>query len=206
MLRNSKSSAGVNETAAGGADGRRLRSEVSRERIVQAMLALIGAGIVTPGAEAVAAKAGVGLRTVFRHFENMETLYQRIDTRITAEVRPMADAPFKTRDWKGRVAEMLARRARIFERIMPFKIAADVHRYQSPFLAAQMGWFVREQRAALLAILPSDRQADTDLVESLDLLLSFDTWRRLRKDQKLSIARAQQTLDQLIRAVLKTKR
>jgi len=206
MLRNSKSSAGVNETAAGGADGRRLRSEVSRERIVQAMLALIGAGIVTPGAEAVAAKAGVGLRTVFRHFENMETLYQRIDTRITTEVRPMADAPFKTRDWKGRVAEMLARRARIFERIMPFKIAADVHRYQSPFLAAQMGWFVREQRAALLAILPSDRQADTDLVESLDLLLSFDTWRRLRKDQKLSIARAQQTLDQLIRAVLKTKR
>jgi AcrR family transcriptional regulator len=206
MLRNSKSSAGVNETAAGGADGRRLRSEDSRERIVQAMLALIGAGIVTPGAEAVAAKAGVGLRTVFRHFENMETLYQRIDTRITAEVRPMADAPFKAREWKGKVSEILTRRARIFERIMPFKIAADVHRYQSPFLAAQMGWFVREQRAVLLAILPSDRQADTDLVESLDLLLSFDTWRRLRKDQKLSIARAQQTLDQLIRAVLKTKR
>lgn len=206
MLRNSKSSAGVNETAAGGADGRRLRSEVSRERIVQAMLALIGAGIVTPGAEAVAAKAGVGLRTVFRHFENMETLYQRIDTHITGEVRPLAEAPFKAREWKGKVLEMLARRARIFERIMPFKIAADVHRYQSPFLAAQMGWFVREQRAALLAILPSDRQADTDLVESLDLLLSFDTWRRLRKDQKLSIARAQQTLDQLIRAVLKTKR
>jgi AcrR family transcriptional regulator len=206
MLRNGKSSADANEAAASSADGRRLRSEVSRERIVGAMLALIGAGAVTPGAEAVAAKAGVGLRTVFRHFENMETLYQRIDTHITGEVRPLAEAPFKAREWKGKVLEMLARRARIFERIMPFKTAADVHRHQSPFLSAQTGWFVREQRVALLAILPPERQADVELVESLDLLLSFDCWRRLRKDQKLSVARAQQTLDQLIRTALKAKR
>ena len=37
-------------------------------------------------------------------------------------------------DWKGMLAEMVDRRARLFERAMPFKDAADVHRHRSLFL------------------------------------------------------------------------
>src|SRR5208282_534285 len=132
-------------------DGRRQRSEASRERFVRAMLELVGAGQVTPRAEAVAARAGVGLRTVFRHFDNMESLYQQIDAVIAAEIRPMVD-----------------RRIRIFERIMPFKIAADVHRHHSPFLAGQAAEMAREQRAALSRLIPKDKRDDALFFESLD--------------------------------------
>jgi AcrR family transcriptional regulator len=55
------------------ADGRRQRSSRSRERIVLAMIDLIRAGEMSPAAARVAEKANVGLRTVFRHFEEMET-------------------------------------------------------------------------------------------------------------------------------------
>ena len=55
-------------------DGRRLRSQDSRARIVAAMLDLIREGEIAPSAELVASRANVGLRTVFRHFKDMDSL------------------------------------------------------------------------------------------------------------------------------------
>jgi len=183
-------------------DGRRQRSETSRKRIVRAMLELIGAGDVSPSAENVAARAGLGLRTVFRHFENMETLYQEINAAITAELRPVAEEPFSSPDWRGQLGEIVERRVRIFERIMPFKIAADVHRHHSPFLARKAEEMTREQRDALVRAVPAGQRADNAFFEALDLILSFETWRRLRKEQKLSVARARRTLDLLLDALM----
>ena len=184
-------------------DGRRQRSEASRERIVRAMLELVGVGQITPRAEAVAARAGVGLRTVFRHFDDMESLYQQIDAVIAAEIRPMVERPFSAGEWKAQLDELIDRRIRIFERIMPFKIAADVHRHHSPFLAGQAAEMTREQRAALSRLIPKDQRDDALFFESLDLVLSFETWRRLRKDQKLSLPRARHVLERLVGALLK---
>src|ERR1700722_5603942 len=138
-------------------DGRRLRSEASRGRIVHAMLTLIGDGNVSPSAEDVAKHAGVGLRSVFRHFDNMESLYREIDSLITAEVLPIVGHPLTPGSWDIQMQEVIDRRVRVFERIMPFKIAADVHRHDSEFLEQRMAFFARVQREALLAVLPGDR-------------------------------------------------
>jgi AcrR family transcriptional regulator len=186
-------------------DGRRQRSEASRERIVHAMLELVGAGVVTPSAEAVAARAGVGLRTVFRHFENMESLYQQINAVMAAEIRPMIERPFSAGEWRAQVRELIDRRVRIFERIMPFKIAADIHRHHSPFLAERWAEMTLEQRASVSRVLPKKQRDDAAFFESLDLVLSFETWRRLRKDQKLALPRARQVLERLVGALLKSE-
>lgn len=183
-------------------DGRRERSEASRERIVRAMLDLVGEGEVSPSAEAVAARARVGLRTVFRHFDNMESLYRQIDAVIVAEVQPIADAPYTSSDWRGQIAEIAARRARIFERIMPYKIAGEVHRHQSVFLDAQQSALVRELRGALTRVLPESVRKDRDLLECVDLALSFETWRRLRKDQGLTATRTKQVVERFVEALL----
>ena len=183
-------------------DGRRQRSEASRERIVRAMLELIGEGQVSPGAEAVAERAGVGLRTVFRLFENMESLYQQLNALMSAEILPMWERPFAADDWKGRVFEAIERRIAIFERIMPMKIAADVHSHHSAFLAAQTAEMVRRQRAGLAALLPEDARADPSLIETLDLLLSFEAWRRLRKDQRLTRVRAREVVEHMAARLL----
>ena len=47
-------------------DGRKLRSEDSKRRIVSAMLELVREGKMAPTAEEVANRAEVGLRTVFQ--------------------------------------------------------------------------------------------------------------------------------------------
>jgi AcrR family transcriptional regulator len=183
-------------------DGRRVRSEASRDKIVRAMLQLVTAGDIMPCAEAVATRAGVGLRTVFRHFENMEGLYQQMNRLMAAEILPVVERPFVSSDWRGRILEMIDRRVGVFERIMPLKIAADVQRHRSPFLAAQGVELVRQQRAVLEAVLPGEVLADAALVEGLDLLLSFEAWRRLRKDQNLPRARAKALLERAVGALI----
>ncbi|MDE2462219.1 MAG: TetR/AcrR family transcriptional regulator [Alphaproteobacteria bacterium] len=189
-------------SAAQRADGRRRRSELSRQQIVRALLELIAAGEVYPSAEAVAANAGVGLRTVFRHFENMETLYRQIYQAITSEVLPVAQEPFESSDWRQCVREIIDRRVRIFERIMPFKAAADVHRHQSVYLAEQGEVVTRLQRGALSQILPREVKSDESLFNALELLLSFESWRRLRKDQHLSVQKARAVIERTISALI----
>ena len=54
-------------------DGRRQRSQRSREKILKACWELMLNGDMKPSAAAIAEHAGVGLRSVFRHFEDLDT-------------------------------------------------------------------------------------------------------------------------------------
>jgi len=67
-------------------DGRFARSARTRTKIVDAMYALIREGTLIPTAQQVATRADVGIRTVFRHFSDMEQLYRAIDTRLADEI------------------------------------------------------------------------------------------------------------------------
>lgn len=183
-------------------DGRRRRTEVSRDRIIKAMMELIADGDVSPSAEAVAARAGVAQRSVFRHFANMDTLYQELNQLISAEVRPMMEKPFRATTPEGLLREIIERRSAIYERIMPFKICGDLHRHRSPYLAAQHEATLREQREGVRRALPPEL-CDDRAVHAFDLLFSFDTWRRLRLDQKLSRPRAKAILEHLAISALR---
>jgi AcrR family transcriptional regulator len=167
-------------------DGRRRRSAASRDRIVTAMLALIEAGAITPRAEDVAARAGVGLRTVFRHFTDMETLYAEMTARLSAGYR-MWLVPFESADWRGQLAETVERRLTTFERLLPFKRAADAHRHESPVMQAEYRARLAAMRARLLSILPPEIAGNPARFEALDLLLSPEAWQRLRDDQGLPV-------------------
>ena len=66
-------------------DGRRQRSQASRAKIVTAFMELIESGDPSPSAARVAKRAGVGLRSVFRHFDDMDSLYAEIDGILNAK-------------------------------------------------------------------------------------------------------------------------
>jgi len=168
-------------------DGRRVRGADNRRRIVDALLKLVAAGTVSPGAEQVATEAGVGLRTVFRHFSDMESLYREISERMTAEIQPIVEQPFESKDWQDRLVELVDRRALVFERLLPFKVAGDAHRHDSTFLTTEQSALVKTQRKSLRNAVSPKVADDKIRFEALDLLLSFESWRRLRRDQGLSI-------------------
>jgi len=183
-------------------DGRIVRGRNNRRRIVAAMLELVRAGSISPSAEEVAARARVGLRTVFRHFDDMDSLYREMAEAMRNELQPIVAAPFASPDWKGRLGEMVDRRARLFERAMPFKNAADVHRHRSVFLRKDYETMRSAERSALEAALPATLKNDKTFFEALDQALSFSTWQHLRRDQNLSQAQARQTVEYTMRALV----
>jgi AcrR family transcriptional regulator len=183
-------------------DGRRLRSERSRQQIIDAMYELIRGGDLAPSAARVAERAGVGARTVFRHFDDMDSLYRELTERLEAEVMPLALRPFKAPDWRGRLRELVARRADLYERIFPFRVSGSLRRFQSEVLMDNHRRALLFERSALRAILPEELAADPILFAALDMVIGFPGWQRLRQDQGLSISEAEAvvafTVDRLI--------
>lgn len=178
-------------------DGRRRRSQQSRDRIVEAMLALVEEGAISPGAEDVAQRASVGLRSVFRHFKDMDSLYAEMAVRLS-RVYESALQPFQADSWRGQLFEAIDRRVDIFERLLPFKRAADAHRHESPVLAANHSASLALLRARLQPLLPPHLQDSAVALETLDMLLSVDTWTRLRIEQRLDPAMARRVIEQAV--------
>lgn len=167
-------------------DGRRQRSERSRAQIIEAMFSLIRDGEMSPSAARVAERAEVGLRTVFRHFEDMDSLYVEMAERISAEVMPKILAPFEARDWRERFFEHIARRIEIYEYIMPVRVSANLRRFQSRFLMEEYRRNLLIERSSLQALLPAAYNNDPVLFAAIETSASFQTWRRLRQDTDLS--------------------
>lgn len=185
-------------------DGRRERGRSSHKRIVEAMMELVVAGDLSPSAARVAEEAGIGLRTVFRHFDDMDALYAEITATITERVAPIVMAPYPDQPWRANIRELLRRRIRLFETTLPFRLAANIKRYQSPFLMAQYSRVVMFERELILCLLPGHVRADRIGVEALCATLSFHTWRTLRHDQSLSAEDAGAVMGQMVEAVLAT--
>lgn len=183
-------------------DGRRQRSERSRTQIVEALFALIREGDMNPSAARVAERAAVGQRTVFRLFEDMDSLFGEMAEQIQAEIMPIVLAPYAATDWKERLGEMVRRRADVYERIFPVRVSANLRRFQSRFLMDEYRRNLILERESLKAVLPADRASDKQLVAALDVVTGFQAWRRLRQDQGLSAQEAEAVMqfmvDQLI--------
>lgn len=183
-------------------DGRHKRGDQSRRQIVEAMLDLVRAGEMSPSASQVAERASVGLRTVFRHFEEMESLYREIAEVIAAKVIPLAKRPYLKAAWRERLNEMIERRIEIHEEIMPLKIAGSVLRFRSKFLMEDYRAHLKMERAGLEMVLPESLRKDQTLFRAIEMVTSFQAWRRLRQDQDLSVADARRVMLRLIDSVL----
>lgn len=183
------------------ADGRRQRSDTSRRRIARAMLDLLREGETDPSADLVAERAGVGRRTVFRLFSDMEGVYREMHAIMTARLAPEFAKPFAATAWRARLDEVIGRRARMFEQMLPIKTAADARRYASNFLQTEHKNITRLQRETLRAALAANL-AKGEALEALDLALSFEAWRRLRYEQGLGVKQAQAVLRRLVSALV----
>jgi AcrR family transcriptional regulator len=179
-------------------DGRRERSKSSRARIVAAMLDLVERGDVQPSAARVADEAGVGLRTVFRHFDDMDSLYREMTEVIEARVMPLVLRPYGASDWRDNLRELAKRRAEVFEAILPFRISANIKRYQSPYLMAEYVRMMKLERQFVTVLLPPAVLADDVGVEALCVAVSFQSWRVMRHDQGLTSARAAAVIARLV--------
>lgn len=180
-------------------DGRQQRAARNHAAIVEAVYVLVRETGEPPDIDAVAARAGVGVRTVFRQFADLETLHRSVNARLDGEVRALIELP--TGAASG-IAALIERRARVFEHIAPFRRASRIARPTSRFILEQEALMAALFRAALQGIVDTDDEA----FEALDLLLSWESWERLRRTQHLSVSEAQRVVSGAAGALLDGQR
>ncbi|MBI5284472.1 MAG: TetR/AcrR family transcriptional regulator [Chloroflexi bacterium] len=202
-----QSSPALSDTKSNPRDGRAARSERTRDAVVEALLSLIDGGDLQPTAARIAARAGVSLRSVFQHFEDLEGLYataadrqlQRV-IRITREVR--RDGPLD-----ARIAAFTDGRARVLEAISPVRRSALLSEPFSQAIATRLRWARlrgRREVERVFAIELDGRPAAErrELMEALTAASSWSAWEALRTHQSLSLAQARKVMARTLRALL----
>lgn len=194
----------VEDTEKPQADGRRQRSQRSREKILRAYWELMLAGDMDPSAAAIADHAGVGLRSVFRHFEDLDTLLRELMALCYDEVTPEFMKPLKSTNWKDQILELIERNVEIWERIRVPHTAGEIGRFKSKVLMDDYQRSRNLEISGIKAILPKEIDNYDNILLALDAALSFSTMRRLREDRKLSVAKVKGVMTLMIQSILDT--
>lgn len=167
------------------ADGRRARSERSRQAIIDASLALMEEGILIPTAQQISDRAGVGIRSVFRHFEDMETLFATIEE----QTRDTTEALFLGGNREGtlreRILHAVEHRAEGYETETNTILSTSAQLWRSETLRKNYARYQRGLRKDLEDWLPELKQLSRTQREAVDAIASFEMWHRLRYHQGL---------------------
>jgi len=203
---------GAGKTVAGAArspvskDGRIARGEKTRRRVAEALISLLEEGDPQPTAKEIAQRAGVSLRLVFHHFDDMDALYHAV-AKVNVErhwksLYPVPpDLPFE-----HRVERTVRQRYRLFEAISPVRRAAIRQAYRSKEIGATLAEStkaLRQQVALTFAPeLSAAGAAAPDLLDALDLVTSWEAWERLRTAQGMTPTAARRVIEHTITSVL----
>jgi len=184
------------------ADGRRQRSLTSRRAILRAMMELLAEGESDPSADRVAERAGIGVRSVFRHFDDKEGLYREMNAILMEAYREEWTAPYKSEDWREQLFELVERRAKVYEEIAPYRIPTIVQRFNLPVLMENYRRLLKTEHGALYSILPDSVRKDEKRTRAILLATSFDSWRLFRQDEELSNKKTIEVIKQLLQDIL----
>ncbi len=182
-------------------DGRVRRSARSRQKIVDALVELVGEGVLTPTGAQIAERADVGIRTVFRHFDDMDTLFAEVTTRLDAESLPALEAVTSEGTVAERVAEVVRVRCQVFERTSPYWRSTAINRFRSAYLTEEYQSIAPKLRSNLRKWIPELASAPAEIADALEMIISPEAWHRLRHEQKLGLKRATQTMRRAALAV-----
>lgn len=188
-------------------DGRTERSRRTRDAVVDALLALHDDGDLTPTAQRVAAKAGVALRTVYGHFNDMETLYAEAGERELRRLYAVADIVPVDQPLDVRIDAFCRSRARVLEYLMPVMRATRIREPFSPQLLRNRHRYIASADAEVARVFaPELRRRPVveaaELLDALYLATGGPAWDALRGDRGLDTDRALDVMTRTVTALL----
>ena len=179
-------------------DGRRQRSARSREALIKASLDLIDQGLLVPTAKQIADKAGVGIRSFFRHFEDMEALFAAADAHARDNVLNLFPRGPGQGNVTARIDAFLDNQAEAYEQLRNIILSTQAQLWRSPTLRQSYMRDQKKLRDIIVSWFPELTGQPPALIEGLDALASFDMWHRLRHHQKLGVRESKDILATLI--------
>jgi AcrR family transcriptional regulator len=188
-------------------DGRRLRSERTRQLIIEAYLALLRDNMQVPTSAQIAERAGYSVRSVFERFPDLLSL--RIAATDYAFAQGTASAQLRDLDGDRatRIRSQVETRARTCETWLPMWRALNANQGDSEELRSR----VRLARELIFRRLELMYQPElSTLAEpmrrytliALEALTDFESWARMRENYSLSIDEAREVWMRMIDRLL----
>lgn len=187
-------------------DGRTARAQRTRDAIVGACVALVDAGDYRPTAPRIAEEAGVSVRSVFQHFDDLETLFAMVAERALGSVAGLIKPIDPALPLAERVRTFVDQRAQLLEGVTPIRRAAAVHAPFSPGIQARVAAGHEFLRAEVEAVFGGELETDgrdRELVLSmLDIAASWTAWEQLRTLDGHDVDGAAAVVAALLQAIL----
>jgi TetR/AcrR family transcriptional regulator of autoinduction and epiphytic fitness len=184
-------------------DGRLARSARTRQAILDALRTLFIGGDLRPTAPSIAAEAGVSVRTVWQHFDDLQALWaeagQREMERALAFAVPIdAGLPLV-----GRITALVDQRSQMYEELGPVWRAARLHEPFSPEVRSSKAQLYDAGRAQLVEVFAAElSQVPSEVRVGAEVAAAWSTWDTLRSDLKLDEGDARAAVRALLAGLL----
>ena len=173
-------------------DGRRLRSERTRQLIVEAYMALVRESSQMPTAIQIAERAGYSVRSVFERFPDLVALRVAATDYAIAEARTQGSLRDVDADRLTRIRSQVDTRSKMGERWLPLWRVLSADSGESAELQKRIRLIRDLVRMRLelmfqpeLSTLPQERRRR--LLIALEAVTDLESWGRMREFHGLSI-------------------
>ena len=191
-------------TSAPAVDGRSARAQRTRDSVVAAVLELANSGIGRPTAREIADRAGISVRSVYVHFDDLDDLFRAAAARHTEQMTAFLTPVDATLPLPERITAATVQRVTIHENFGAVRRAAEQWAPVSPALAdvlrsaRDVG---RQDAERLFGPALTGREDDDVVLGAITLLLGAAAWDSLR-DQGLSVDAAAETISYTLTRLL----
>ena len=123
-------------------DGRSARRERNREAVIDALIEMIMAGEDEPSVDAIANRAGVSYRSVYRYFDDRTDMMAAAARRSMQWIGPLlaeASGPFDESDpLDHRIDAIVDARAEVYVQIADILRTALMRAHEAPYIAEEL--------------------------------------------------------------------
>ena len=187
-------------------DGRTARARRTSEAVVDALLSLIEEGDLRPTGPRIAERAGVSLRSVFQHFNDLETLFAAVGSREIERLGEQVVTLPIDRPLDDRIDAFVEQRSRVLEAISPVRRASLLQEPFSAELRQTRDAIFNLGRAEVARLFRAELDASGDdrqqLLDALDAASSWSFWDVLRSQQGHDPDGAAEILRRTLRSLL----
>ncbi len=182
-------------------DGRLARGEKSREKILTATFSLYEQGILVPTAQQVADESGMGIRTVFRQFSDVEALFVQGNTLLQQRYheRPVLKPEGNL---EQRIQQLVNDRFNIFEDYAPYIRSTLVQIWRYETLRNNYRVLVNGLRKLMFKSIPELKDTPKHVQCAAEAALGFEAWDRYRAQNRLSKADTVKSMTVSLKALL----
>ncbi len=182
------------------------RGQRTRHRIAEALVSLIEETEQPPTAKEVASRAGVSLRLVFHHFQDMNAIYTAaMGVQFDRHWRQVRPVPVEL-SLRQRIEWTVRQRAELFDAIGALRRTATLLAERGGELAialTESNKLLRNWLGLTFgAELDAAERGRRELLDALDVTSSFETWQQLRRQNGLSPAVARRVVVRTLSSLL----